>query len=260
MNAVRTAIVVAILAAVIAASYYFWPRPGPLPPPPAPAGQPEPPKSAEPKFPLGPVEPAPQPLPPLRESDASMVHGLEGLIGSQAMQRFFLPEELIRRIVATVDNLPRETYAARLNPVRPVGGLFLTTGHDAGLAISPKNAARYAPYVKLAEAIDAKKAVDLYIRFYPLFQEAYVELGYPNAYFNDRLVEVIDHLLAAPEIEGPVKLTVPHVLHEYADPELESRSAGQKLMMRIGKENAARVRARLRELRREIVSRSPAAR
>jgi hypothetical protein len=57
----------------------------------------------------------------------------------------------------------------------------------------------------------------------------------------------------APEITGPVALAQPKVLYEFADPELESRSAGQKILMRMGAENAARVKTKLREIRREIV-------
>lgn len=38
----------------------------------------------------------------------------------------------------------------------------------------------------------------LYVQLYPLFQQANVELGYPKSHFNDRVVTVIDHLLAAP--------------------------------------------------------------
>lgn len=30
--------------------------------------------------------------------------------------------------------------------------------------------------------------MQFYVRLYPLFQKAYVELGYPNGYFNDRLI------------------------------------------------------------------------
>jgi hypothetical protein len=91
------------------------------------------------------------------------------------------------------------------------------------------------------------------MRFYPLFQEAYRDLGYPNGYFNDRLVEAIDDMLAAPIMSGPVKLSQPKVLYEYADPSLEQRSAGQRIMMRMGSDNAARVKAKLAQFRREIV-------
>ena len=66
-----------------------------------------------------------------------------------------------------------------------------------------------------------------YRHFYPLFQQAYVDLGYPDGYFNDRLVEVIDHLLATPDVAGPIKLTQPSVFYQYADPSIEERSAGR---------------------------------
>jgi hypothetical protein len=92
------------------------------------------------------------------------------------------------------------------------------------------------------------------VRWYPLFQQAYRELGYPDGYFNDRLVEVIDHLLAAPEVKGPVALAKPWIMWEYADPKLEALSAGHKILVRVGPENAARLKAKLREVRRQVAA------
>ena len=123
------------------------------------------------------------------------------------------------------------------------------------MVISPGNSARYAAYVRIAQAVNAPKLVDAYVRFYPLFQRAYEELGYPKGYFNDRLIETLDDLLAAPDIKGPIKLTQPKVMYEFADPALEARSAGQKIMIRMGGENAARVKAKLREIRHEVTRR-----
>jgi len=110
------------------------------------------------------------------------------------------------------------------------------------------------------------KLVALYARLYPLCQRAYGELGYPNRYFNDRLIDVIDHLLATPEVKGPIKLVPPDVkgpvklerpwvMYEFADPELEARSAGQKILIRMGAGNAARVKAKLRDIRRQLTQR-----
>jgi hypothetical protein len=87
------------------------------------------------------------------------------------------------------------------------------------------------------------------VHYYPLFQQAYRELGYPDGYFNDRLVVVIDHLLQTPDVTQPVALTQPNVMYEYADPALESRSAGQKLLLRSGPENETAIKAKLREIR-----------
>jgi hypothetical protein len=72
-------------------------------------------------------------------------------------------------------------------------------------------------------------------------------------YFNDRLVQVIDNLLETPEVKAPIKLVQPKVFYEYADPSLESRSAGQKLLLRMGPANAEIIKGKLRELRAEIV-------
>jgi hypothetical protein len=103
----------------------------------------------------------------------------------------------------------------------------------------------------MLERVDAKQLAGIYLRYYPWFQQAYEELGYPKGYFNDRLVAVIDHLLAAPEPSGPILLTQPKVLYQYLDPQLEALSAGQKTLVRMGPDNARRVKARLRELRRD---------
>ena len=47
-------------------------------------------------------------------------------------------------------------------------------------------------------------------------------------------------------------------MYQFADPELEARSAGQKIMIRMGSENAARIKAKLQEVRRELTSEPPA--
>ena len=106
--------------------------------------------------------------------------------------------------------------------------------------------------MRLAEAVKTKQLVAVYVRFYPLFQQAFKDLGYPSGYFNDRLIEVIDDLLAAPDLQGPVKLVRPKVMYQFADPDLEARSAGQKILIRMGSENAARIKAKLKEIRREL--------
>ena len=252
--AVRILAVLAVLAAIGAATWYFlWPRElPPLPPAsvPAPAAAP-----ATPPGPRHPIEAIPeQPLPPLKESDPAMLESMARLLGSAAVQKFFNIESIVRNTVATIDNLPRETYAQRLNPLQPIEGAFRVTGREATLAIAPGNEARYAAFVKLVEGIDTAAAVQAYRHSYPLFQQAYVELGYPNGYFNDRLVEVIDHLLATPEVAGPIPLATPHVLYEYANPELEELSSGRKAMLRAGPENARRLKAKLREIRAQVVA------
>lgn len=254
MTPFRVGMILVALVLAIGAAIYGWrvSHPPTLPPASAPPPASTPEAAKTPRYAIETPADAARPLPKLGESDPAMVEVLSGLFGADVFARLFLPEELVRRIVATIDNLPREAYATRLNPVRPASGLMRTTGKDADLAIAADNEVRYAAYVKAMQSLDSARLGALYARFYPLFQQAYVDLGFPNGYFNDRLVEVIDHLLDAPEVPRPILLVAPKVLYEYADPDLEARSAGQKLLIRIGPANAAKVKAKLRELRREI--------
>jgi len=195
-----------------------------------------------------------KPLPALMVSDTTMQNTLADLFGSATLGRIFYEDTIVHRFVTTVDNLPRKTLPLRYLPIKPPGGTFVTTGSDDALAIGADNAARYTPYVRLVDAVDAKTLAGIYVHFYPLMQQDYRALGYPNGYFNDRLVQAIDDLLAAPDLTAPPALAQPKVLYVYTDPELESRSAGQKIMMRMGSANAARVRAKLREIRAEITA------
>jgi len=229
-------------------STFFAPKPAPVvaetspPPPPA--------KAAEPAI-QHPIDTGAttEPLPALAESDKPLADGLAAAIDRDAIARYLIPQDLVRRVVATVDNLPRKTYSQRLSPLKPVPGKFTVAGADAQMAISPQNAARYAPLVRAFEAVNSEKLVALYVRFYPLFQEAYREQGYPNAYFNDRLVQVLDLLIATREAPGQLAIAQPKVLYEFADPALEALPSGQKILLRMGPENAARVKAKLREIR-----------
>jgi flagellar basal body-associated protein FliL len=197
-------------------------------------------------------------LPALNQSDVIVRDSLAGLFGSKAVDQFIVPENVIRHIVVTVDNLPRKKVAVDLRPIKATPGETAISNQGDATTLSMSNYARYAPFVHLVQTTDPKTLAAVYFHLYPLFQQAYEDLGYPGRFFNDRLVEVIDHLLAAPEPQGPLELVQPKVFYQYADPKLEDLSAGQKLMIRMGPANERDMKAKLRELRAELV-RSPAA-
>lgn len=200
----------------------------------------------------------PKPLPPLTDSDPSMQESLSSVFG-KALDPFLVPKNIIRHTVVTIDNLPRKKTAVQMWPVKPIGGELITTAEGEQYTLGADNYARYDRLVKILQGADTAQLVTLYKQYYPLFQEAYVAQGYPDGYFNDRLVEVIDHLLATPEITGPIQLKRPSVNYEFVDPELENRSSGQKLLIRMGSANAAVVKDKLRELRQAIAKEQSAA-
>lgn len=199
---------------------------------------------------------------PISTVEDRLKAGLLDIVGKKAFLTFLQTDGIVRRVVATVDNLPRSHATARLWPVNPVVGKFSTTATTEGTTgtISPTNNARYAAFVKFAESVDAGHTVKLYKKFYPAFQAAYAELGYPKQYFNDRVIEVIDHLLAtpipdsAPEVQqtivkGPIPASQPWAHYVYVDPALEGLSAGQKILLRVGPEHAKRLKVKLQDFR-----------
>jgi DUF3014 family protein len=196
---------------------------------------------------------------------------LNDLLGKSAVTRFVQSDDFARRLVVTVDSLARAHAAPRLWPVHPTAGRFSVAGQGELRGIAPENAGRYTPLVTLITAVDSKRAAELYVRMYPQLQRAYEELGFPGRYFNDRVIEVIDHLLATPEpasgaplmqlaeVRGSVPSTQPWLRYEFADPALQSLSSGQRILLRVGPPHRQALKAKLSELRR-LLARTPAAR
>ncbi len=198
-------------------------------------------------------------LPSLDECDATLHDALRKLGNPKSIDQLLVPQDLVRNIVVTVDNLPRSKTAVERRPVQATAGSAAVVTSGDEITLSEANYARYAPFVSLVQSTDAKQLSTLYFHYYPLFQEAYQGLGYPDKYFNDRLVEVIDHLLATPTPKGPIKLAQPRVFYEYADPRLEALSAGQKTLIRMGGANAAQLKKKMREFRALIAKGPPPA-
>ena len=237
--------------------------PAPAPPAPAPAS------AAEPaiRYPVEAAASEPQTTMPALDVQQALVD----LLGRPAVLKQLQLDELPRRIVATVDNLGRSHAPAALWPVNPTPGRFLVEEHDGTRSISPANTARYAPLVAMVEGVNTERAFELYVRMYPTLQRAYAEIGFPNRYFNDRLVEVIDQLLATPvpgerlevrltEVKGPIPSTRPWVRYEFADPALEALTPGQKMMLRVGPAHERRLKAKLAEFRRALTREADAKR
>ncbi len=195
-----------------------------------------------------------KPMSEPEKSDETLQEALSRLLSGQKLDRLLVLDNFIQRFVLMVDNLTQAELPINRLPAKPAPGTFVAAEKDGSLLISPENYKRYTPYLRLAEAIDTETLAALYVRFYPLIQAAYKGLGYPTGYFNDRLIQVIDHLLTAPEVEQPVRLVQPILRYKYADPELEALSSGRKILIRIGPENAARVKEKLRKFRNELIS------
>jgi hypothetical protein len=281
---------VAVVLLVLAGLYYWYqirpaardpaPVAAVLPPPPAQTVPPVLPSlPSAPEYPLQPeseAAPDPAPVAPTAAagSAAYFKQLLAALLGPSPLLDSLQLDDFARRVVATVDNLPSRHVAPMLWPLERSPGQLVLTEEQGRKLLTSENAQRYRPLVQALQAVDTAQAVQLYRRIYPLLQSAYEELGYPGRYFNDRLVQVIDHLLATPDLPDPIAVQLPAVnpaaetqatepqppplqpwvRYEFADSQLEKLSAGQKIMLRVGARNRADLKAKLREIRAAITA------
>jgi len=281
MNQGSRIVVIAIVVLAAVGGVLWWRKHQVKPAPKAPVSTVAP---APPPAPPAPPPPAPKPaishpiaaapetgkLPPLDQADTFVRDRLIELVGRKGALAFLGIDSFVRHFVATVANLGADHAPADMWPVKRTEGAFEADTRGDATVISPKNAERYGLFVAFVDGIDAAKAVALYRRLYPLFQEAYEELGYPGKYFNDRAIEVIDDLLATPDVGEPIKLKRVEVpgadpaasakgkprggLYVFDDPEMERRTAGQKILLRMGHTHATRLKAKLVAVRALIAS------
>lgn len=254
--------VVVVLAVVVAGAYLAHKAMHPGPPlittPAASASAPTSAASAPIQHPIEQAQIAPatastSALPALGDSDASVAAALAALAGGNELSALLVQQQVIARIVATVDALPRHDGLAVFTlPAHVPKGSFVVDETGGSTVPGERNDMRYAPYMQIVDAVDPQALVTWYVHAYPLFQQAYRQLGYPKGYFNDRLIVAIDDLLAAPEPTRPLALVRSKAFYVYADPALEARSTGQKLLLRVGPANEAKIKAKLRAIRTQL--------
>ncbi len=189
----------------------------------------------------------------LDQSDAYLSERLQQVITDTELLVLVNLNYFIQKMVLFIDHLPEKSIPRLHLPITPPKPGFITIGSGEQQIISKRNFVRYTPYVRLVEAIPDVALLQLYRGLYPLLQQAYREIGDPSGHFNDRLVQVIDELLEAPESLAPISV-IHHVSRfKYADASLESRSAGQKILLRMGVKNAKRIKEKLQRLRQGLV-------
>jgi hypothetical protein len=275
MKRVAWGLALVVLAALIGAAVWFWrgrAQPPAVVSAPPPAATMATGQVTQPAAALGPgaeqhpIE-APAAEPTLTAAD--LPAALDELLGRKAVLSWLLTDDFARRVVATVDNLGRPFAPAAMWPVHTTAGRFQASERGGTLVVDADNAQRYTPFVLFVEAIDVDRAAALYRRLYPVLQQAWQDIGYPKGYFNDRLFEVIDLLLATPEagdtialrlteVQGPIPSTRPWLRYRFADPALERLSAGQKILLRMGAVNERRLKSRLAAFRLALAKLGPA--
>jgi len=192
------------------------------------------------------VEPevAPQPLPELADSDAEVSQDLADIAGTARLADYLLIDQVVSRAVSSIDSLTSRQVPVHINPVRPAEDKFIVETDGDKTVMSEANFVRYDDYVALLRNMDTGQLLAFYRHYSPLFQQAWEQNGGQGS-FDDRLLAVIDNLLAAPDPAGPVYLVKPEAVYLFEDPQLEALTAGQKILVRMGPANAAVVKEKL---------------
>jgi hypothetical protein len=192
-------------------------------------------------------------LPRLNDSDSFLVEKISELPSGTSLLSYLVDEQLVRRAVVLVENISRGQYPQTALPYKPIVEEMQVSSDDGRLfTMEAASYTRFDAAVAAFVALDTEQTVGLYRLLSPLLQQAYAEIGFRDAEFEQALIKAIDAVLSAPEIEGPFQLVKPSVMYLYADTRLEELANMNKQLIRLGPENSARLKAKLREFKQAL--------
>ena len=233
--------------------------PEPEPPAPEPVIEAEPEPELEPEQVVeAPVEEEVEPafvLPRLNDSDQLIRDGVVSLTRHEGVNTWLSPNELIRKFVAFVEGVAIGQVAK--DPVRdlaPQGPFLASQISEQVYLLDSASYERYDFFSEVVVSLDARRSAEFYLLVHPMLQEAYGELGSPDKKFNDVVFKAIGRLLETPVINKPIRLLRPVVMYQFEDKKLESLSAAQKQLIRMGPKNTRALQVKLSEIALELRS------
>ena len=245
-----TAIMISLcLTLVVAGGIWWWLRTddGSIPP----AAPPTASQDAPSDLPTG---PEPLDLPALEASDVLIHELVEALSSHPTLASWLVTDELARRFVGVVVDL-----AGGLSPRSRIQFLipdaeFHVLDPEGSIVLDPASYQRYDLLAEVFSSVDTQGGAQLYVQLYPLFQEAYEELGIPDGDFGSAMALAVENVVSADVPAGAVELRPNESVYEFVSGELEARSPVEKHLIRMGPENARTVQAKVNDLWRAIVA------
>lgn len=244
------AAVVVVLAGL--ALFYFWSGSRGAGAPDATVSPPsERPAATAGRQPLGPtVEPGP--LPALDESDPLVRQLMAALSAHPEIAAWLTTDDLVRQFVRAVDNVATGTSPARHLKVLAPDTPFQAENRGDHFVVTEGTYERYDALADAVASADPAALATLYARLKPRLQEAYVELGHPAGDIDTAVEQAILQLLDTPSPQSPVVVTKGVMSFKHDLEQLESLSAAQKQLLRMGPRNARVIKRHLWALAREL--------
>lgn len=194
-------------------------------------------------------------LPLLDESDPEVRKDLLESVWNQDIAAMLVSEDLIRKTVVFVDNIANSTVERDFTVLKGPSQRFQVIETEANeTIIDPASYRRYDIYIAMLESFNENDLRRLYDKYQPLVKEVYSELGYPDKDFRDTLLKAINNVLDTPEVSGPIEVNQPKVMYQFEDDSLESLSSVQKQVLRMGSDNAKKLKTVLKKFRRALIA------
>jgi hypothetical protein len=214
-----------------------------------PAGRPDP-VSEIAAAPRGELGPSVQPidLPPLDLTDPIVRDLLRHLSARPELAAWLASDNLVRSVVASVDNVAAgKTPASHLQRLKPPGP-FQAQSRGETFRIDPRSYSRYDGLADTLKSMDAGNLARVYSLLKPRMRDAYREIGHPEGDIDAATERALVHLLETPVLDGDIEVGHRALSYSFRDPALESLSAAQKQLLRMGPRNVRLVKAQLRDI------------
>ncbi len=171
---------------------------------------------------------------------------------SPTLMRWLLPKEQIRKWVLAVDLMADGKLPKRYRPIDYPMAKYVVQA-DGAETYTPvdTNFERMQPLIKVLTEIDTDLLARYYRAWLPILEKAYSEQGKADS-FDQRLSQAMDRVLQVDPLSETAILTRPSVLYRYESELLESASDVEKLLWRMGEDNATDVQLFIRDLRHSI--------
>ena len=197
-------------------------------------------------------------LPEINDSDDWVKGKLPELTWRNELLSLLITDDIIRRFVVFTDNFAQGLLAYEHSLfIQPKVKFSVdeqsinVDGQHNVWQWDSKTTKRFDLYVDLLRSVDSSVLVDLYIESKPLIDEAYNELGYEED-FTYTLQDAITRVLDMELPQSDMNITRSSVMYKYQDPQLEGLDEGDKLLLRMGKENLLIIKSVLLEINEKL--------
>lgn len=162
---------------------------------------------------------------------------------------WLVTDDLLFRFVTAVEAVADGYSPADELEFLSTRGPFVVREDEGRLVIAAGTFRRYNLAVDVLSSIDADDAVAVFRTLEPQIAEVRRDVAWHRGAFEDRLRLAVDHLLEVEVPEGEIEVERRTTTFAYASDEFERLSPAQRQLLRMGRENAAAVKAKLREIR-----------